>query len=196
MEIFYRGGHAYARNSISSNKSYTLPFAHRTNISRIALSPRGNLLLSIDEQGKAILTNFPRRISIHHFSFKSTVTALSFSPSGRHFAVGVGRRIQIWKTPSTPGADGSGELEFAPFVLHRDLAGHFDVVQSIHWSSDSRFFLSASKDLTARVWSLDPEDGFEPTSLSGHREAVMDAWFTEDQESVRLPSPSSETGGN
>lgn len=63
--------------------------------------------------------------------------------------------------------------------------GHFDVVQNIHWSSDSRFFLSASKDLTARIWSLDPEEGFEPTTLAGHREGVLNAWFTEDQESVR-----------
>ncbi|EEH05332.1 periodic tryptophan protein [Histoplasma capsulatum G186AR] len=166
------------------NKSYTLPFAHRTNISRIALSPKGNLLLSIDQHGKAILTNFLRRLTIHHFSFKSTVTTLVFSPSGRHFAAGVGRRIQVWKTPSTPGADGNGELEFAPFVLHREYVGHFDAVQNIHWSGDSRFFLSASKDLTARIWSLDPEEGFEPTTLAGHREAVLNAWFTEDQESI------------
>lgn len=81
-------------------------------------------------------------------------------------------------------------MEFAPFVLYRDLAGHVDTVQSIHWSSDSRFFLSASKDLTARIWSLDPEEGFEPTTLAGHREAVIDAWFTEDQESVRADSAS------
>lgn len=138
----------------------------------------------MDEQGKAILTNFLRRLPIHHFTFKSAVTALSFSPSGRYFVVGLGRRIQVWRTPQTPGVDGSGELEFAPFVLHRDYAGHFDVIQNIHWSSDSRFFLSASKDLTARIWSLDSEDGFEPTTLAGHREGVVDAWFTDDQESV------------
>lgn len=140
----------------------------------------------MDGDGKAILTNFPRRLTIHHFSFKSSISALSFSPSGRHFAVGVGKRVQIWRTPSTPGADSHGELEFAPFVLHRDLAGHFDAIQNITWSSDSRFFLTASKDLNARIWSLDPEDGFEPTTLAGHREGVVNAWFTEDQESVRF----------
>ncbi|WEW56157.1 U3 snoRNP protein [Emydomyces testavorans] len=150
----------------------------------IDLSPNGKLLLSIDEQGKAILTNFLRRITIYHFSFKSAISALAFSPSGRHFAVGVGRRVQIWRTPSTPGEGAGGELEFAPFVLYRDLAGHFDVVQNIRWSGDSRFFLTASKDLTARIWSLDPEDEFEPTTLAGHREGVIDAWFTEDQESI------------
>lgn len=130
------------------------------------------------------MTNFPRRLPIHYFTFKSAVSALSFSPSGRHFAVGVGRRLQIWCTPSTPGAGTSGELEFAPFVLHRDLAGHFDTIQNIHWSSDSRFLLTASKDLTARIWSVDPEEGFEPTTLAGHRDGVINAWFSHDQESV------------
>jgi periodic tryptophan protein 2 len=96
----------------------------------------------------------------------------------------VGRRLQIWHTPSTPGTDNNGEIEFAPFVLHRDLAAHFDVIQDIEWSRDSRFLLTASKDLTARIWSLDPEEGFEPTTLAGHRQGVKAAYFTADQESV------------
>lgn len=166
------------------NTSYTLPFAHRTNIDRLDLSPRGNLLLTVDETGRAILTNFHRRIAIHHFSFKSRVSALKFSPSGRHFAVGVGRRLQIWQTPSTPGTETNGEIEFAPFVLHRDSAAHFDTVQSIEWSSDSRFLLSASRDLTARVWSLDAEEGFEPTTLAGHRQGVVSAYFNAEQEKI------------
>ncbi|KAI9834542.1 MAG: hypothetical protein M1819_002918 [Sarea resinae] len=167
-----------------NNKSYTLPFAHRRNIAHIALTPRGNLLLSIDEDGKAILTNFPRRIALHHFSLKSPVSTLEFSPSGRHFAVGLGRKIEVWHTPSTPDSNTEGELDFAPFVRHREYAGHYDTVQSIQWSSDSRFFLSASKDLTARIWSLDPEEGFVPTALAGHRAGVQAAWFSKDQETI------------
>lgn len=129
---------------------------------------------------------------MYHFSFKSPVSVIKFSPSGRHFAVGLGRRLQIWKTPSTPGAaDTNGQIEFAPFVLYRDLAGHFDTIENIEWSSDSRFLLTASKDLTARIWSLDPEEGFEPTTLAGHRQAVRAAYFSGDQESVRMFLPSS-----
>lgn len=98
--------------------------------------------------------------------------------------MGVGRNIQVWHTPSTPDQNVDGELEFAPFVLHRVHAGHYDTVQSIEWSSDSRFFLSAAKDLTARIWSLDPEEGFVPTTLAGHREGVLGAYFSKDQETI------------
>ncbi|KAI0124381.1 WD40-repeat-containing domain protein [Xylariales sp. AK1849] len=170
--------------NLVENKSYTLPFAHRKNIARIGLTPRGNLLLSIDEDGQAILTNVPRRVSIYHFSFRSQVSALSFSPSGRHFAVGLGRKIEVWQVPSTPDANADGELEFAPFVRHHTHTGHFDHVRHIEWSPDSRFFLTASKDLTARIWSLNPEEGFTPTVLSGHKQAVVGAWFSKDQETI------------
>ncbi|KAH0559711.1 hypothetical protein GP486_003772 [Trichoglossum hirsutum] len=166
------------------NKSYTLPFAHRKNISRLALTPQGNLLLSIDEDGKAILTNFPRRVALHHFTFKSSVSAVKFSSSGRHFAVGLGRQIEVWHTPPTPGSNASGELDFAPFVKHREYSGHFDSVRNIEWSGDSRFFLSSAKDLTARIWSLDPEERFMPTTLAGHREGVQGAWFSKNQETA------------
>ncbi|KAI9777444.1 MAG: hypothetical protein M1839_008856 [Geoglossum umbratile] len=167
-----------------NNKSYTLPFAHRKNISRLALTPQGNLLLSIDEDGRAVLTNLPRRITLHHFTFRSSVSALTFSPSGRHFAVGLGRRIEVWHTPSTPDSNANGELDFSPFVKHREYSGHHDAVRHIEWSGDSRFFLSSAKDLTARIWSLDPEEHFVPTTLAGHREGVQGAWFSKNQETI------------
>ena len=117
-------------------------------------------------------------------SFKSAVGALAFSPSGSHFAIGVGRFIEVWHTPSTPDTNAEGELEFAPFVRHHRHAGHSDVVQSVSWSTDSRFFLTASKDLTARIWSLNAEEGFTPTTLAGHRSQVKGAWFSADQETL------------
>lgn len=167
-----------------SNKSYTFPFAHRKNIARIGLSPQGNLLLSVDEDGHAILTNVPRRIPIYNFSFKSAITALSFSPCGRYFVVGLQRKIEVWHVPSTPDANSDGELEFAPFVKHHTHTQHFDEVRHIEWSSDSRFFLSSSKDLTARIWSVEAEEGFTPTVLGGHKQGVIGTWFSEDQETI------------
>lgn len=169
--------------NLTKNTSYTLPFAHRRNISHIDLTSDGKLLLTVDEDGRAILTIFPRRVSIYHFSFKGKVSALKFSENGRFFVVGLGRKIQAWKTPRIPGSDG-GELDFAPFALHREYAGHFDDVRHLSWSADSRFFLSSSKDSTARIWSLNPEEFFEPTVLSGHRQQVRAAWFSANQELI------------
>jgi periodic tryptophan protein 2 len=170
----------------ASNKSYTLPYAHRRNIARIALAPRGNLLLSIDTDGKSILAHFPRRLALYHFSFKGAVSALAFSPSGRYIAAGVGRFVELWHTPSSPDSREGGELAFAPFIKYRVFAGHHDIVQNVQWSRDSRFILSAGKDLTARIWSLHAEEGFSSTTLAGHREKVLGAWFSDDQESVGL----------
>ncbi|GAM83999.1 hypothetical protein ANO11243_019890 [Dothideomycetidae sp. 11243] len=177
-------GNRVTHFDLVNNKSYTLPFSHRKNISRLALHPQGHLLLTIDDDGQSILTHLHRRVVLYHFSLKGAVSALSFSPSGEHFAVSIGRKIETWRTPSAPGDNGDGGLDFAPFVKHRDYVGHHDTVQCIEWSSDSRFFLSSSKDLTARVWSLDPEEGFTATTLAGHRQAVHSAWFSADQEII------------
>ncbi|MCJ1422755.1 hypothetical protein MMC29_000635 [Sticta canariensis] len=167
-----------------NNKSCTLPFAHRWNICRSALTPNGNILITVDEAGHAILTNFPRRLALYHFSFKGAVTALIFSPSSRYLAVGIGRFVQVWHTPSTPDINSDEGFEFSPFVLHREYAGHYDIVRHLQWSSDSRFFLSAAKDLTSRIWSLNPEQDFTSTVLSGHRESLLGAWFSSDQETI------------
>lgn len=173
----------YANLASHSSQSHTLPFAHRRNIARLALNPRGNLLLSVDQDGRAILTNIPRRIVLYHFSLRGEVTALAFAPNGRYFAAAIGRQIELWHTPSTPDV-AEGDLEFAPFVRHRIYTGHYDAVQSIEWSSDSRFFLSAARDLTARIWSIDQDEGSAQTTLSGHRQAIVGAWFSKDQETI------------
>ena len=161
----------------------------------MTLSPQGTLLLSVDEgpiffywlililaDGRALLVNFVRHNVIYHFNFKAAPTCLAFSPSGRFFAVGLGKQLQIWRTPAI---DEARQREFAPFVKYRTYNGHYKDITSVTWSGDSRFLLTTGKDLSARVWSLDPVDGFTPTTLSGHRDTVVGAYFSADQEIVR-----------
>ncbi|KAI8618505.1 putative WD repeat protein [Chytriomyces sp. MP71] len=96
-----------------------------------------------------------------------------FSPDGQFIAITHGKQIQFWRTP------GFHDMEFAPMVLHRTLAGPFDDVLSIKWSPDSK-----CKDMTVRVFSTDPIEGFEPSILTGHREAVLGAWFSVDAQTI------------
>ncbi|KAH3903531.1 snoRNA-binding rRNA-processing protein PWP2 SCDLUD_001172 [Saccharomycodes ludwigii] len=163
-----------------NNKSFTFDYEHRKNVSRIDLNKQGNLLISVDDDGRAILANFKARTVLHHFNFKGKVHDLKFSPDGKLFAVGCDRFVQIWKTPSV-GED----RQFAPFVRYRIHAGHFADVISITWSKDSRFIISTSKDLTAKIWSVDKaEKSLAAVTFSGHKDYVIRAFFSADQEKI------------
>ncbi len=104
--------------------------------------------------------------------------------------------VQVWKTPNHL------IREFAPFVLHRTYTGHHDDVLSIEWSPDSqcvstriltltpqqlsvlRCFITTSKDMTARLYTLNPVEGFRPKTFAGHKNAVLSAYFSSDSKSV------------
>ncbi|SCU87928.1 LAMI_0D08064g1_1 [Lachancea mirantina] len=163
-----------------NNKSFTFEYEHRKNVACLDLNTQGSLLLSVDQDGRAILVNFRARTVLHHFNFKDKVRTVKFSPDGRLFALACGRFIQIWKTPEV-GED----RQFAPFVRYRVHAGHFDDVTSLTWSQDSRFLLSTSKDLTARLWSISSEEkDLASTTFAGHRDNVVSAYFSSNQEII------------
>lgn len=162
-----------------NSKSFTFTYQHRKNIARIALNKQGTLLISVDEDGRAILVNFISRVVLHHFNFKGVVHDLQFSTDGHYFAAGVDRFVQIWKTPEY-----SEERQFAPFVRHRNYAGHYDDVVSVTWSNDSRFLISTSKDMTARIFSVHSEDKAAAMTLTGHRDYVVRAFFDLTQELI------------
>lgn len=161
------------------NKSFTFNYEHRKDIVRIALNKQGTLLLSVDEDGRAILVNAVARTVLHHFNFKDKILDLKFSPCGKFFAIACNRFIQVWKTP-----DMTQDRQFAPFVRHRVYAGHYSDVTSINWSNDSRFFISTSKDMTSKLYSLHSEDSEIAMSLAGHRDYVVGAFFNETQEII------------
>ncbi|KAJ2858697.1 U3 snoRNP protein [Coemansia erecta] len=160
-----------------NNRTETLPFENKRNIRRIALSPRGNILISVDDLGSALLVNYRKRTVLHHFNLKDKVRDIQFSPDGKYFAVGLGRHIEIWRSPGFT-------REFAPFELHRKYAGHYDDITHISWSPDSRFFLTSGKDMTVKVFSVDPIEGFTTTTMAGHRAVVVGAWFSKDMRAV------------
>ncbi|EJD39599.1 putative WD repeat protein [Auricularia subglabra TFB-10046 SS5] len=161
-----------------NNSSYTLPIENRKNIAVIALSPDSNILVTVDEDGRALLINFRRRVVLHHFNFKKPVKALQFSPDGKYIAVTHDSHVQVWRTPNHM------IREFAPFELHRTYTGHHDEVISIQWSSDSTCFITTSRDMTARLFTLNPLEGFRPKTFAGHKDLVLHAYFSADSKTV------------
>ncbi|KAH9946924.1 WD40 repeat-like protein [Amylocystis lapponica] len=161
-----------------NNKSRTFEFENRKNIAAIALSPDSNVLISVDEDGRALLVNFHRGAILHHFNFHKPVKAITFSPDGKYIAATHDAHVQVWRTPNHL------VREFAPFVLHRTYTGHHDEVLSIEWSSDSKCFLTTSRDMTARLFTLDPVEGFRPKTFAGHRDVVLNAYFSADSKTI------------
>ncbi|WFD41678.1 U3 snoRNP protein [Malassezia psittaci] len=172
-------GNRLAVFDLVRNVSFAMPFETRKPIMRVAVSPKNShLVLVADEDGHALLMNTARRSLLAHMSFKLPARDIQFSPDGRFLAVTHGTQVQVWRTPNV------FVREFAPFVLHRTYVGHSDDVISITWSKNSRFFLSTSKDMTARLFSLDPVPGFRPKTFTGHRDAVLQAYFSLDERTI------------
>lgn len=149
----------------------TLPLEARSNIRCMALSPDDALLLVVDVQNYAMLINFHRGIVLHRMRFKKKVRQATFSPNGRYIAVTLGKHVQVWHAPC------AGIKEFAPLVLHRTYTGQSDDVTCITWSSDSSVILAGSRDSTARIWTVQTTRNYQPVTLSGHKSALVGAYF-------------------
>ncbi|KAH9090244.1 hypothetical protein LEN26_018928 [Aphanomyces euteiches] len=160
-----------------NNASRTFAFEGRKNIQSMAISHDSRLLIAVDEDGHSLLINLKKAIVLYRFNFKAPVRAIRFSPDDRYIAVSHGTKIQVWKAPGL-------KREFAPFVHHRTYAGHHGDVLSIEWSPDSNFFISSAKDLSVRIWSLNPYPTFTPYTLVGHRDVVVGAFFSADGQSI------------
>jgi hypothetical protein len=130
-------------------------------------------LARLAADGYAVVVNFHRRVVLHRFNFKDRVRDIAFSPDGRFFAVAVGNKMQVWRTPGL-------DREFSAFVLHRQYTGHYSPINSVSWSPNGLYLVTGSRDMTCRIYSLHPIPGFIPVTLSGHRDAVVAAYFAEE----------------
>lgn len=72
---------------LKNNKSTTLPVESRFNYNAIDLSPNGNILVAINEEGDAHIISMISRMIIHSYRFKKPVSCVKFSPDGKHFAI-------------------------------------------------------------------------------------------------------------
>ncbi|KMS93400.1 hypothetical protein BVRB_031860, partial [Beta vulgaris subsp. vulgaris] len=115
-----------------NHKCSTFPFENQNNITRIALSPNGQTLISVDVDGRAILANYHKRVVLNRFTFKEPITDIKYSPDSKYIAVTKGKHLQIWVAPTLV-------TQYAPFTLYRTYGGHYDDITHINWSHDSQF---------------------------------------------------------
>ncbi|PRW59321.1 periodic tryptophan 2-like protein [Chlorella sorokiniana] len=170
-ELLTPVGNRVTQINLTESCSSTLPFENGRQIRTIAVSPDGRLLLSIDDEGRALVVNRRRRALLHHFSFKGPVRAAKWSPDGRYLAAAVGRLLQVWKSPGL-------EKSVAPMELHRTFGQCHSDITTVDWSADSQWLVVGGKDLSARVFSLNPIEGYRPPTLAGHREPIVAVHFT------------------
>jgi periodic tryptophan protein 2 len=70
--------------------------------------------------------------------------------------------------------------EYNPFVLERVFHGFFDETTCLDWSSDSRFLLAGSKDMSARVFTIEKILHFQKFLLAGNTDVVVGCFFERD----------------
>ena len=98
------------------SKSFTFPFEARRNISRLALSPDGAILLAVDDEGHMLMANVFRRVVVHHLNLKGKVaeawaygTPVATSPIGSEGMLSADWRAEesaVEAAAETAAADG------------------------------------------------------------------------------------------
>lgn len=48
----------------------------------------------------------------------------------------------------------------------------------------NRYFITTSRDMTARLYTINPLEGFQPKQFAGHRDVVLGAFFSQDEKTV------------
>ena len=140
----------------------------------MVLSPDNKILLTIDTEGFALVINYEKQVINSRFNFRAPVTACTFSPDSKFFAVATGKNLKIFEAPEVT------KKIFSPLVLYKRYGNlHTQDITGITWSSDSRFFLTWSDDLTMKKMSLHKIKGYLPFTFSGYNRKIIAAFFSE-----------------
>lgn len=133
------------------HKVHTIDAVTHRDIATMALSPNGHLLLAIDVEGGGCFINLLRRVVLAQFHFKKPVSCAAFSKDSKIVAVSHGRHVQLWRCPALM-------TQFRPLTLLRTLTGHYDEVRCMSWSDDSKYLLTGSEDMSARLHRIGVEE--------------------------------------
>ncbi|GAV65986.1 WD40 domain-containing protein/Utp12 domain-containing protein [Cephalotus follicularis] len=166
-------GNRVSITDLLKSKTLTLPIQSSSNICRLAVSPNGTFLLTVDDNNRSLFINIPRHVVLHRIKFKYPVYALQFSPDSHLIAVATGKLIQIYRAPGF-------KKEVFAFELVKTFADCDVKVTALNWSPDSMYLLAGSKDLTVRLFSVDVENTKhkkKPFLFLGHRDSIVGCFF-------------------
>ncbi|BBM99000.1 periodic tryptophan protein 2 [Marchantia polymorpha subsp. ruderalis] len=169
-------GSRVALTDLKLSESNTLPGQHSGYVARMAVSPDGTLMLSVDTKGRALLFNVRRRRLLHRLRFKGPVSAIKFSPDGSMFAAGVGKLVQVWRTPGY-------RRQFCAFHLLKTFVAQ-DTVTCLDWSPDNDWIIAGTRDLVCKLFCVHRLPAYHPVTLSGHRDPIVGVYFTKDDSSL------------
>ncbi|XP_040211280.1 periodic tryptophan protein 2 homolog [Rana temporaria] len=158
---------------LKNNNGETLPLATRCNISCVALSPDGSLVILVDEEGSALLVSLITKSVLNNFNFQQPVHSISFSPDGRKFVVCKGSLALMYHAPGK-------RREFNAFALDKTFYGPYDETTCIDWTNDSRCFAVGSKDMSTWVFGAERWQQLIYYSIGGHKDAIVSCFFLED----------------
>ncbi len=118
----------------------------KEKITSIDLSPDGNKLAGVGEDGNLYIWDVKRNFAATKYSILSgtlnDVLAICFTPAGNEVIVG----------------DQNGELRIITLGLaipRRVLSGHTSAIEQIKFSHSGKFMATASYDKTIRLWNME-----------------------------------------
>lgn len=147
---------------------------HQASVNSISCSPDGQWLASASDDGTIKLWNLDRSKNeppIQLDKVDAHVTSVSFSPDGKWLAYTSNTTIKLWKH------QGNGKWD----VARATFQGHRDIVNSVRFSPNSQYILSASADNTAKLWDL---KGNVLDTFQGHSDSVSSASFRQDGKEI------------
>jgi WD40 repeat protein len=144
-------------------------------------SPDGKYVLtgSWDQTARLWQTETGSEVRLFEWNY-GIVSAVAFSPDGRHVLTACGELIMI--APAGPGDKTARLWEAETGRQVRSFKGHTDSLTSVAFSTDGRDVLTGGGDRTARVWAA--RTGREVRRFKGHIGWVMSVAFSPDRRYV------------
>ncbi|RKP19194.1 WD40 repeat-like protein [Rozella allomycis CSF55] len=160
---------------LQAQTSVTFPYELPTRIVKLACY--GNLIMAVDSEGHCACLHRLSGACLAWLTLTMPVNAMAFSPDGNYLAIACGKYIEIWQPPSTT------KKSFQPFTKINTYGGHYDNITSLSWSLDSKYLLSGSQDMTARIYMVENRE-FKNLTLAAMRDVVIDVYFSSTSEYI------------